>query len=91
MKAKYDAEVDVLTIRWSDSAIAESDEDKPGVIVDYDENGNIVGVEILQASKAIENLASIAAKTFPTVPIAPLDESDLEEVGENRAETIDQK
>jgi len=35
--------VDVLRILFSNQAIEESDEDKPGVIIDYDKNGNIVG------------------------------------------------
>jgi uncharacterized protein YuzE len=60
MKARYDAEVDVLRIRWSDASIEESDEDQPGIILDYDQDGNVVGVEILNASKRIENVALLA-------------------------------
>ncbi len=55
MKVKYDQEVDVLTIRFSDVPVEESDQDKPGVILDYDKDGKIVGIEILNASKQIEN------------------------------------
>lgn len=55
MKIRYDAEVDVLSIVFNDSKIEESDEERPGLILDYDRNGNIVGVEILNASKRIEN------------------------------------
>jgi uncharacterized protein YuzE len=51
MKVTYDAEVDVLRIVLSDHAIDESDEDKPGIIIDYDTHGNIVSMEILDASK----------------------------------------
>ena len=53
MKVKYDEEVDVLTIKFSDAPIEESDQDKPGVILDYDKAGNIVGLEIRNASKRI--------------------------------------
>ncbi|MGI8964774.1 MAG: DUF2283 domain-containing protein, partial [Limisphaerales bacterium] len=51
MKVTYDSEVDVLHVLFSNAPIEESDEDKPGVILDYDKNGNIVGVEILDAQK----------------------------------------
>ncbi len=55
MKVKYDQEVDVLTIQLSNAPVEESDQDKPGVILDYDKDGNIVGIEILNASKRIED------------------------------------
>jgi uncharacterized protein YuzE len=55
MKVTYDFQVDVLRILLSSAPIAESDEDKPGVVIDYDANGNVVGIEILDASKRIEN------------------------------------
>jgi uncharacterized protein YuzE len=54
MNAKYDAEVDVLRINWSDAEIEESDSISPGVILDYDLQGNVIGIEILNASKKIE-------------------------------------
>ena len=59
MKVTYDPEVDVLRIVLSDAAIEESDEDKPGVILDYDKDGNIIGLEILEASKRITNPRSV--------------------------------
>ncbi len=59
MKVKYDEEVDVLTIEFRDSPVEESDEDKPGVILDYDKEGNIVGIEILNASKRVQNPKSV--------------------------------
>ncbi|MBA3493263.1 MAG: DUF2283 domain-containing protein [Gammaproteobacteria bacterium] len=55
MKVTYDPEVDVLRIVFRDVAIEESDEDKPGVILDYDKDGNIVGLEVLNASQRVEN------------------------------------
>ena len=59
MKVKYDPEVDVLSILLSEAPVSESDEDKPGVILDYDANGNIVGLEILDASKRLGNPMSV--------------------------------
>ncbi len=55
MKVFYDPEVDVLRILFSNHPVEESDEDKPGVIIDYDKDGNLVGFEVLEASKRIEN------------------------------------
>jgi len=59
MKVSYDPEVDVLRILFSNSPVEESDEDKPGVIIDYDKNGNIVGLEVLQASTRMDNPRSL--------------------------------
>ncbi len=50
MKIVYDKEVDVLNIKFSDAEIYSTDEDKPGIIIDYDKTGNMVEVEILNAS-----------------------------------------
>jgi uncharacterized protein YuzE len=55
MKVTYDPEVDVLRIIFRNAPIEESDEDKPGVILDYDAEGNIVGLEVLNASRRVEN------------------------------------
>ena len=55
MKVTYDPEVDVVRIILSNAPVQESDEDKPGIIIDYDKDGNIVGLEILDASRRMEN------------------------------------
>jgi uncharacterized protein YuzE len=55
MKVTYDPEVDVLRILFRDMPIEESDEAKPGVILDYDKDGNLVGMEVLNASQRLEN------------------------------------
>ncbi len=55
MKITYHTQNDILHILFSNSPIEESDEDKPGVILDYDKDGNIVEMEILDASKCMDN------------------------------------
>ena len=55
MKVTYDQDVDILRIVLNDADIEESDEDKPGIIIDYDDHGNVVGLEILDASTRIAN------------------------------------
>jgi len=49
----------VLCITFSENKIAESDEDKPGIVLDYDMSGAVVGIEILDASKKMDNPAKI--------------------------------
>lgn len=53
MKSAYDPAVDALDITLSSATIAESEEVRPGIIVDRDGDGRIVGVEILDASRRI--------------------------------------
>ena len=54
MKVSYDAQTDTLTvILREDAVVAESDEDKPGVILDYDMDGRLVSLEILDASRTV--------------------------------------
>lgn len=51
MKITYDQETDTLTVVLTDAQIIDSDEEKPGLILDYDAEGNIVSFEVLYASK----------------------------------------
>jgi uncharacterized protein YuzE len=54
VKASYDPKTDTLSLILKEGvAVAESDEDKPGVILDYDENGDLVSMEILDASRRV--------------------------------------
>ena len=55
MKVTYDRETDILKLVFTNVPVEESDEDKPGVIIDYDKDGNLVGMEILEASKRVED------------------------------------
>lgn len=50
MKIKYDKQTDILYIQLNNNAVFESGEDNKGVIVDYDNDNNVVGIEILNAS-----------------------------------------
>jgi uncharacterized protein YuzE len=59
MKVIYDPEVGVLRVFFSSAPIEESDEDKPGVIIDYDTEGNLIGLEILDASTRMESPRSV--------------------------------
>ncbi|MEN8214886.1 MAG: DUF2283 domain-containing protein [Pseudomonadota bacterium] len=66
MKIISDPEVDVLRILFTDSLIEESDEERAGVIFDYDKQGKLVGMEILDASQKIDEPYAMEMKY--TVP-----------------------
>lgn len=59
MKLSYEAETDTLVMLFRDAPVAESDEEKPGLILDYDEFGEIVSLELLDASRRVEDPNSI--------------------------------
>ncbi len=59
MKITYDRQTDTLTIIFKDAPVEESNEDKPGVILDYDVVGNLVSIEILDASRRVTSPSHI--------------------------------
>lgn len=60
MKARYDRRTDTLSLILKEGvAVAESNEDKPDVILDYDADGHLVGIEVLDASKRMINAERI--------------------------------
>ena len=65
MKVNYDSKTDTLTIIFTDTLVAESDEDKPGVILDYDGEGNLVSLEILDASRRVNVPSKIEYQVSP--------------------------
>lgn len=60
MKIIFDSETDTLTLLFRDEPVVESDELKQGLIVDYNRDGKIISVEILDASENILEPQSIA-------------------------------
>jgi uncharacterized protein YuzE len=64
MKVTYDEKTDTLTvILRSDVQVAESDEDKPGIILDYDEAGNLISLEVLDASQRVTDAKRVEFQT----------------------------
>lgn len=51
MNIEYDPDVDALYVRLTASKVIESEEVQPGIILDFDDNGKVVGVEVLNASE----------------------------------------
>lgn len=60
MKVIYDSETDTLSLLFRDKPVAESDELREGLIIDYDSDGKIVSVEVLDASQHVTEPQGIA-------------------------------
>ena len=65
MRIRVDIENDALYFRLDESRIVESEEIQPGVILDYDENDKVIGVEFLSISSraSVDELTSIQFQT----------------------------
>jgi len=53
MKMQYDQKTDALYLRLDDSKIIESAEVQPGIVLDYDANNQVVGVELLRVQERV--------------------------------------
>ena len=63
MKVTYDPRTDTLSVIFKDdSSVAESDEEKPGIVLDYDADGNLVSLEILDASRRVTDARKVDYK-----------------------------
>jgi uncharacterized protein YuzE len=69
MKFKYYAETDSLYIDLSEKTSVDSNEVAPGVVLDFDADGNLVGIDIDHASKIV-NLAQLEAQALPIQTLA---------------------
>ena len=61
MKTIYDAASDALYVRFAETAVVESEEVSEGVVLDYDSQGRIVAIELLEASKHVTPGASFSS------------------------------
>jgi len=70
MKIIYDIQTDTLTIVFTEATVAESDEAAPGVILDFDAAGNLVALELLDASRRVTYPQQVTLQVTPT-PTTP--------------------
>ncbi|OGP82777.1 MAG: hypothetical protein A2V87_03775 [Deltaproteobacteria bacterium RBG_16_58_17] len=68
MKIEYSKNIDALYIRLRDAGIADSIDIEEGVTADLDEQGHIVGLEILDASEKL-NVSELANITIENIPM----------------------
>ena len=68
MKLKVDREADALYLSLSEEPAADSEEVSPGIIVDYDQQGRTVGIEMLHLSKRVSS-GDMQRLLFESVPV----------------------
>ena len=60
MKIEYDQQADAMYIRLRAGTVAESEEIRPGVVFDYDVEGKVLGIEMLDVSERTDNPRELA-------------------------------
>ena len=60
MKIEYDQQADAMYIRLRAGTVAESDEVRPGVVFDFDADGRVLGIEMLDVSECTDNPRELA-------------------------------
>lgn len=63
MKVHFDEKADALYMRLDDSKIIESEEVQPGIVLDYNEHNQLVGIEILRVQSRVP-LANLKQMQF---------------------------
>ena len=73
MKSIYDPEKDILQITLREAVVEETTQIAPSLILDYDEDGRVIGLEIRKASLKVDdphNLNHSVGKSNENKPIA---------------------
>jgi uncharacterized protein YuzE len=67
MKIEYSKEADALYVHFREVYVAKSKEIEEGVVIDFDQNGHIIGIEILDVSERLmpQDLANISFESIP--------------------------
>jgi uncharacterized protein YuzE len=65
MKITYDAATDTLTVVLRDATARISEEEKSGVILDYDAEGRLIALEVLDASARVDGVDTVQLQVIP--------------------------
>lgn len=60
MKVVYDPDKDILQIAFKPTIVEETTQIAPGLVLDYDEDGNVIGLELRKASTKVDNPYALA-------------------------------
>ena len=53
MRIRYDEKIDALYFRLDDSKVVESEEVKPGIVLDFNAKKQVVGIEVLDLKRSL--------------------------------------
>ena len=70
MRVRIDQGADAVHLNLSDRAVSESEEVADGIVVDYDTEGRVVGIEMLDASKRPGNPDTLKSYGFELPGVA---------------------
>ena len=68
MKVQYDPSADAMYIRLAEDTVADSDEVRDGVVLDFDANGKVLGIEVLKLSQRADKPHEMAFELMPSTP-----------------------
>ncbi len=60
MNVRYDAATDALYLRLAEATVSDSEEVRPGIVLDFDATGRLVGIEVLDATEHLASGADLA-------------------------------
>lgn len=83
MQVKYDQEADAMYIRLTDNPVLTSKQLSPGFAVDLDENGNVIGIEVLNVRQS--GIDPLAVEVIHTLPDQSTERPDQDTVKHGRA------
>jgi uncharacterized protein YuzE len=68
MKVQYDPQADAMYIRLAAGEVADSDEVREGVVIDYDAQGRVLGIELLDVSRRTDNPRELSLELLAPQP-----------------------
>ncbi len=68
MKIEYSKEADAIYVYFKEDFVEKSKEIEDGIVIDFDKNGQLIGIEALDASKRF-NLADIVNVNIENLPV----------------------
>jgi len=67
MKIEYSKEADALYVYFREEYVAKSKEIEDGIVIDFDKNGQIIGIEVLDATQrfSLHDIVNISIENLP--------------------------